>query len=272
VLVADGSVFVVDAGDGTVGQLAKVGIALPRVKAVFLSHLHADHSAGLPAMLALRNQTTVKEKLTVYGPPGTRELVAGIVASMKPAAGAGYGIPGQPWGPPDQTVSVVEIAGGADLAIGAMRVRTVQNTHYDFVPDSVEDQAYKSLSFRFDLPGRSIVYTGDTGPSPAVEQLAAGTDLLVSEMIDIDVTLQRVARNSPNMPELAKQNMIRHLTAHHLTPEDVGKLAAKAGVGSVVATHFAGGASGKGYLAQILRRVKRQYSGPAVLANDLDCF
>ncbi len=271
-LVNGGKVYLVDAGDGTVGQLARAGIALPRVEAVFLSHLHPDHTAGLNAVLALRNQTTVKDRLTVYGPPGTQALVAGIVASMQPAAAAGYGVPGQSWAPPADGVTVVELVGGADVTIGTMRLRTVQNSHYDFAPGSAEDKAYKSLSFRFDLPARSIVYTGDTGPSPAVERFAAGADLLVTEMIDIDMTLARVARNAPDMPAATRQQMVQHLTTHHLTPSDVGSLAARAGAKSLVVTHFAGGTGGPDRLAMLLAAVRGAYKGPVTLANDLDCF
>lgn len=271
-LVKDGSVYLIDAGDGAVSQLARAGIALPRVKAVFLSHLHPDHTGGLNAVLALRNQTLTKDVLAIYGPPGTRELVAGIVASMQPAAKAGYGMPGQPWGNPAASVAVTEIADGTEVTLDGIRVRATQNTHYDFAPGSPEDKAFKSLSLRFDLPGRSIVYTGDTGPSATVAKLAAGADLLVSEMIDIDTTMARVARNSPNMPAEVKANMIRHLTTHHLRPLDVGKLAASAGVGAVVVTHFAGGTAGADRRDSVLAEVRQVFGGPVQLADDLDCF
>lgn len=271
-LVHVGHVYLVDAGDGTVQQLSRAGILLPRVAGVFLSHLHADHTGGLSALLALRNQTNARDRLAVYGPPGTRELVAGMVASMQPAARVGYGIPGQPWAPPADTVSVIEIADGETFTLDGMKVTAAQNSHYDFAAGSLEDRNYKSLSFRFDLPGRSIVYTGDTGPSVAVEKLARGADLLVSEMIDMGGTMANVARNSPNMPADARRQLEQHLSTHHLTPDAVGQLASRAGVKALVITHFAAGTPDPARTRDYLTQIKMHYRGEVTLANDLDRF
>ncbi|WP_295218540.1 MBL fold metallo-hydrolase [uncultured Brevundimonas sp.] len=270
-LVRGGDVYLIDAGDGAAQQLAKAGLRLPQVKAVFLSHLHVDHTGGLAAIIGLRDQTDVRDVLTIYGPPGTKALVDGIVASLKPAAAAGYGIPGQSWPAPESIVRVVELAGGASVRVGGMTVRTAQNTHYDFAPGSSDDAAYKSLSYRFDTPGRSIAYTGDTGPSPAVAALAKGADLLVSEMIDLDLTLAKVAQNSPNMPPPARTKLVRHLSTHHLTPEAVGALAGAAGVRAVAVTHFAGG-SDPARTADYRARIAKGFRGRLALANDLDRF
>lgn len=272
VLVRGADAYLVDVGDGAVQQLAKAKIRVPQVKAAFLSHLHVDHTGGLAALLGLRNQTDIRDVITVYGPPGTRELVDGIIASMQPAARAGYGIPGQPWPAPAEAIKVVELADGQMVDLGGMKVRVAQNTHYDFAPGSAEDQRYKSFSYRFDLPERSIVYTGDTGPSAAVEKLAAGADLLVSEMIDVDATLAAVARNAPNMPEAARKKLAQHLTTHHLVPRDIGLLASRAKVKAVVVTHFAGGTPSPARLADYPKEIGATFKGPVTIANDLDRF
>ncbi|MFZ2997144.1 MBL fold metallo-hydrolase [Sphingobium sp.] len=271
-IVRDGKTYLVDTGDGTVEQMARADLPLSGVRAVFLSHLHVDHIGGLAAILGLRNQTEARDVLTIYGPPGTRELVAGLVASLQPSAKAGYGIPGKSWTPPENIVSVIELRDGETIRVDDMSVRVVQNTHYDFAPGSVEDRNYKSYALRFDMPERSIAYTGDTGPSAAVERLASGADLLVSEMIDIDATLDLVARTSPNMPANVKATMVQHLTTHHLTPQEVGGLAARARVKAVAVTHIAGGTSDAARTRAYIATIRKHFTGPAAIANDLDRF
>ena len=73
---------------------------------------------------------------------------------------------------------MVEIRDGATFDLGATHVTAAKNTHYTLAPGRAEDHEFESLSLRFDTPTRSIVYTGDTGASPAVGKLVRGADLL----------------------------------------------------------------------------------------------
>jgi ribonuclease BN (tRNA processing enzyme) len=270
-LTADGA-YVIDAGDGVSEQLAKANISLRRVKAVVLSHLHFDHTAGLFGILALRWQTSIVSPLTIYGPPGTRQLVDGILASMGPAVEAGYAYPGEAKGPFEPGITVVEIRDGATFDLGATHVTAVKNTHYTFTPGSAEDRKFESLSLRFDTPGRSIVYTGDTGASPAVGKLARGADLLVSEMIDFEGTVAEIRRTAPGMPPAAFSGIEKHLRDHHLTPKQVGELARAAEVRAVVVNHLSAPDPDGTHTVDYLRQIARSYTGPVVIARDLDEF
>lgn len=271
-LVLGKMAYLVDAGDGVVEQLAKAKIPLASVKAVVLSHLHFDHTAGLFGVLGLRWQTNADAPLTIYGPPGTRGLVDGLLAAMAPTTRSGYGMPGSPDRPAATGIQVVEIRDGARFPLGPITVRAVKNSHYSFPPGSAEDKAFESLSLRFDLPDRSIVYTGDTGPSPAVVKLAAGADLLVSEMIDVDRTMADVRRTSPGADPRMIAGVEAHLRAHHLAPEDVGKLAGAAHVKALVVTHFVAPEADDRTLLGFLGEIGHAFHGPVMIARDLEEF
>lgn len=268
----DGQDYLVDVGDGTAGQLSKAGVQTKMVDAVFISHLHFDHTGGLAAVLGLRFQTNGTDPLTIYGPPGTQQLVDGILSSMEPGTTANYGVAGAP--PVDHRagIEVVELRDGDTVDVGRMAVSVAANTHYSFPPESELASRFQSLSLRFDLPDRSIVYTGDTGPSGAVEALARDADMLVVEMMDIPLTIAWMMEANPGMPEGVARTMQSHLGAHHLSPVQVGEMAARANVGSVVVTHFSGWEVNQPGHVQYLAQIAQNYDGRFVIADDMDAY
>ena len=266
VLVSDGNVYVVDAGDGAAGQLAKAGIALGDVDGIFLSHLHADHVSGLGAIIMLRLAGLTTDPIAVYGPPGTRRMVDGIIAAMGPVLETGYGKANVALPDPKAVVRVTEIGNGWSAELGGAKISAVRNTHYG---DQVIAQ---SLAYRFDVKGGSIVYTGDTGPSPAVERLAKGADILFAEMIDVELTLARIRRLNPSLGGPQQDGIAKHLAAQHLAPEQVGDLATRAKVSQVVVTHLVPGSTDEDRLAAYVERIKSRFQGRVQIAKDLDTF
>ena len=271
-LVVGGDVVLFDAGEGLIRGLALGGIRLDQVRAVVLSHLHPDHTGGLAALITLRWQNDIRKPMVVYGPIGTAELVSGLLASNAPAERVGFAAPDTIFPGASAVVTARELpCMGETAAIAGVQVTAVRNTHYVY-PDGHEPPNAASCSFRAVVDGKTIVYTGDTGPSDAVTRLAAGADLLVSEVIDIVATMRSVGRLAQDLPPAARAGMMFHLTGHHLTPEAVGRMAATAGVKSVVLTHFSPGMDDERDTSGYVDGVRLLYHGPVHAASDGERF
>ncbi|MFK7978220.1 MAG: MBL fold metallo-hydrolase [Halioglobus sp.] len=267
-LIGD-DLYLVDAGDGAAAQLTKAGFRVTNVKGLFISHLHFDHTGGVLAVLGLRMQMNASETLTIYGPPGTQHFITGLLSAMDPAREAAYGMPGQSW---KANVEVKELIHDSVVEVQGATIKVAENSHFKIPESSAVSEKAKSLSFRFDLKDRSIVYTGDTGPSKAVETLAQNADLLISEMMDIPAVLKNIQKANPGMPQVALDRIEWHFRAHHLTPVQVGELAAKAGVERVVVTHMSPNIKTQVVADGYRSEIARAFDGDITIANDLDRF
>lgn len=268
-LTVNDDLYVVDAGDGAVGQLAKVGFRVEEVDGLFISHLHYDHTGGVLALLGLQSQLNAKKPLKVFGPPGTKTFIDGLVAGMEPINAAAFGMPNRSW---RTLVEVEEVVQGSTIKLDGVTVHVAENSHFAIPEQSGQPEKAKALSFRFDLENRSIVYTGDTGPSEALEKLAKGADLLVSEMMDIDAILKEILGHNPEMPQRQYDGIEWHLRAHHLLPIQVGELASNAGVTRLVVTHMSPNVATAEMAKRYLDEIAEAYDGEAVIADDLDRF
>jgi len=255
-----------DVGDGAAEQLAKAGVGIDQVQTVLISHLHFDHTGGLFAFLALRYQTSGPNPVTIYGPPGTAETVKRLYAAMEHG---GHAIQTMRMsGGPDAGVKVVEIQDGATFNAGDVKITATENSHYVTLKPGADPRPV-SLSLRFDAPGRSILYTGDTGPSPKVEQACKGVDLLVSEMMDPGLAIARIKVTRPGGPPAIYDLVEDHFRREHLSPTEVGKLATACGAKTVAVTHNSLERDG---LDGARKGIAAQFKGKVLLAEDLQAF
>jgi len=261
--------ILIDAGDGAAEQLAKAGVSLEAVHTLILTHLHFDHTGGLFAILGMRFQTGIPGILTIYGPPGTRQLIDGLIAAMQPMVELQAARSGRPPRTPGNDVKVIEIADGETFSVGTVTVTAAANTHYGFAVGSADAAKFLSFAYRFVVPDRTIAFTGDTGPSPNVERLAQNADLLVSEIIDPDEALADLQRQRPNMPPPVLALFAQSFRTEHLPPDQVGLLAQRSGAKALVLTHNGMDAAG---ITRARAVIATHYSGKVSFANDLENF
>lgn len=273
-LVRKGEAHLVDVGDGAATAMIVAGGDYRNLRTIWISHIHFDHIGGLFGVLGLRLQTRVTDPLTIYGPPGTKAIVDALGAAMRPSALSGFGVPGEVPIDPTASIKVVELDDGDVVTLDNFKVRVASNSHYSFPAGSESAKYFRSLSFRFDLPERSIVYTGDTGPSDKVTALAQGADMLVAEMIDVTATIVNLRQRALQLSAEDAANMERHLRDHHITTDDIGKMASAACVKEVVITHIAGGGAvtEPDADARYAGEIGKLFRGRVRIAKDMDRF
>jgi ribonuclease BN (tRNA processing enzyme) len=269
-LIVNGVPYIVDAGDGVTRRLTRARIGFRDIDTIFITHPHSDHTGGLPALLAVQYDSIRTKPVNVYGPPGTEEIVKGILPFLDVNAEVRMG-------DGTRTVMASKIFSGHNKQPGLIfqdaniKVTAVENSHFNFPAGNSAYGKYKSYAYRFDTADRSIVFTGDTGPSDAISELAKGADLLFSEVNSVDEFRARqiqIGRWQAMTPR-QQEETIRHMVDEHVSPEQVGEMASRAGVKTVVLTHLPPTDDPKDEYTRFVERLKKHFSGPVLIAKDL---
>jgi ribonuclease BN (tRNA processing enzyme) len=275
-VVVDGVPYMVDAGVGALRNLVAAGFRPSDVRAVLITHHHLDHDGGLADLLSYSFMDGRTAQVDVIGPAGTEAMVQAALRLSEPSRRI-FGAEGlAPKIDPGAIYRACDIAApGVVYRDGRVTVRAVENSHYQLiVTDGSSAGADRSYAYRFETADRVVVFTGDTGPSAAVTELAQGADLLVSEVVDVPAVMRFAAKRNPNLltnPQ-ARDAVERHMRLEHLSPEEVGKLAQAARVKKVVLTHFSPGEDGEVDLRGYIDGVRAYYHGSVVVGSDLDRF
>ncbi len=268
-LIVNGTYYLIDAGDGVLRRLAQAGADFKKIGRVFITHEHDDHTAGLGALMTAEWDFQRREPIDVYGPPGTVDLVRGAMQYFTGNAQIRW--------TEGRRTPLGDVFLGHDVEPGLIyqdanvKVTAAENTHFHIPEGSPFYGKYKSYAYRFQAADRVIVFTGDTGPSEAVTKLAEGADILVSEVGLADDVKQTLIRNGTwqFMTEDQQAQFIRHLNEEHLAPAEVGKLAARAHVKTIVLTHLLPSITEDDDYQRFVPIVERYFSGRVLVAKDL---
>jgi len=253
-IVVDGEAWLVDAGPGIVRRAAAAqrnGIAAlgaDRLRRVFITHLHSDHTLGLPDLVFTPWVLERRDPLQVFGPPGIADMMRHIssawdadvrnrIEGLEPANETGY------------RVATTEVKPGIVYRDSLVTVRAFAVPHGDW------DVSY---GYRFETPDRTIVISGDARGTDAVADACRGCDVLVHEVYS-------ATRFRTRPPEWQRY----HARAHTSTTE-LAKIATRARPGLLVLYHQLYWGSTDSDLIAELRAAG--YTGPVESARDLGIY
>ena len=267
-LVVNGALYLIDAGDGATRRIVQSGNDFRKVGKIFITHPHSDHTAGLATLMASQWEFQRAEPTDIYG-GGVEALVKGALAYLTPNAEIRWAEGKQR--PMEATFHGHDVAAGVIFKDANITVTAAENTHFHFEPGTPPYGKYKSFSYRVETPGRVFLFTGDTGPSDAVEALAKGADVLVTEVTSVDDGIDLFRRTGAWQAKTADEQTgwVRHMKEEHMSPKQVGELAAKAGVKTIVMTHLGPSVRPDDDYQRYVDEAKTAFSGQIVVAKDL---
>ncbi|MBT2115507.1 MBL fold metallo-hydrolase [Dyella sp. LX-66] len=252
-VVVDGVIYVVDCGNGVARQMVQARLDLGAIRHVFLTHQHSDHNADYGNLLWLAWAARLHTRVDTWGPPPLAAMTRDFLRMNDYDIQTRIKDEGRP--PLAPLIVPHELSkGGVVLQDERVKVTAALVAHPPVVP---------AFAYRFDCPDRSIVFSGDTRPTPALIELARNADVLVHEVM-YQPALEKLIASEPNAARLRE-----HLLASHTTTGQVGRVATEAGVKTLVLNHFVPG--GDPSLTDEMWRdaVAPHFKGRLVVGRDL---
>ena len=256
-IVAGGRAYLVDAGPGVVRRAAAAAaehgmaeLEAPGLDILFITHLHSDHTVGLPDVILSPWVLDRPSPIHIFGPPGTADMAAHIEAAWRQDIHMRlFGLEPRDANRDAYRALVTETAGGLVHEDENVRVTAIPVQHGSWP---------HALGYRFDADGTSIVISGDARPSESIVEACGGCDILVHEVYSAEAF-----RNRPTVWQ-------RYHADSHTSTVELAEIAGRARPGLLVLYHqLYWGATDD----DLLREVREAgYAGRVVSAADLDVY
>ena len=256
-IVVNDAAYLVDAGPGIVRRAAAayekgvIALAPDKLTTAFITHLHSDHTVGLPDLIFTTWVQGRHAPLTLYGPEGLEAMIAHIMAAWQ--ADIDIRTKGlEQRSTKGLTVDAHDVKPGVVYKDANVTVTAFQNAHGEFK---------QTFGYRFQTGDRSVVISGDTNPSAA----------LVEQCQKCDVLIHEVYAEAYRPADMA--NWLEYRSKYHTTTTQLAEIANKTQPGLLIMHHRGIGPRGREISDdQYLAEIRRSYKGKVVVGNDLDVY
>ena len=245
-------VFLFDAGSCVERQLAAANLPINGVTALFITHLHSDHTLGYPDLIFTSWVMGRKNPMPAYGPKGLQRMTDNLIAAYSEDIDVRIN------GLEHQTtegykINVHEIESGLIYDSLGVRITAIPVPHGNWK---------KSYAYRIDTPDKSILISGDTCYYEELVKHAAGIDILVHEVYSEYRVKPENREGGEDWPKYMKE--------FHTSDVELGKLASLIKPKLLILYHLIRmGASDEELLNGIR---KGGFTGRAVVGYDLDRY
>ena len=244
-----------DCGRGASQRLWQLKTPLSKIDALFLTHLHSDHTVGIPDLWLTGWLPTPygnrKLPLRVLGPEGTQAMMSSLRQAYQwdiRVRHDGEGIPSS-----GVEVDARDIRQGVVYERDGLKVTAFEVDHGGILQPA--------FGYRIDYGGKSVVLSGDTRPNENLVRFASNADVMIHEVIAVRPEL------------LARSPVARGIVGLHTTPEDAGRIFARIKPKLAVYYHVVllttDPSISPPSVLELVPRTRTTYSGPLEVGEDL---
>jgi ribonuclease Z len=252
-----GKTILFDAGRGATQRMWQIKVPFGKLDALILTHLHSDHVVGIPDIWLtgwLRGPYGRRDDpLRVLGPAGTEDMMTHLQAAY--AWDVNTRVEDQKMSREAAGIAATDVAPGVVYEADGVTITAFSNNHGELIDPS--------LGYRIDYDGRSVVISGDTKRVRSLVDAAKGVDLLIHS----------IGAAKPEL--LAATPIWRAIMAHHIEPEDAGRVFTETAPKMAAFTHVVALTNGKippVGADEIMQRTRTTYDGPLTMGQDLMAF
>ncbi len=252
-IVSNGKAYLVDVGTGVVRQAHSAfergvpALDPATLDIAFLTHLHSDHTLGLPDLILTPWVLRRAKPLDLYGPSGTKAMAEHILEAYAE----------------DIRIRITGLEGAntTGYKVAAHDVqpgKIYQDANVNVTAFLVKHGSWKeALGYRFEAGGKSIVISGDTSPADSIVDACNGCDVLIHEVYGGSV-----------VPTSSGAAWMQYMKAFHTSAAELGEIASKSRTKKLILTHWI--LLGNAKEDDMVREIREKYIGPIVIARDLD--